>query len=90
MNLVPSTNFNDYQFTHQLRTRFAETDAMGIIHHASYLAYLEETRVEFLRHSDHPYAKIREDGIDLAVLEVFVQYRKPSNLPGCVLTQCRR
>ncbi len=77
MNLVPSTNFNDYQFTHQLRTRFAETDAMGIIHHASYLAYLEETRVEFLRHSDHPYAKIREDGIDLAVLEVFVQYRKP-------------
>ena len=33
----PSTDPADYQFVHQIRTRFAETDAMGIIHHGAYL-----------------------------------------------------
>ena len=39
----------DYVFSHYLRVRFAETDAMGIVHHAAYLPYLEEARVEYLR-----------------------------------------
>jgi acyl-CoA thioester hydrolase len=60
-----------------VRTRFAETDAMGIIHHAAYLPYLEEARVEFLRHVGHPYDAVRAEGLNFAVLEVMVQYRKP-------------
>ena len=28
---------------------------MGVIHHAAYLPYLEEARVEFLRALGHPY-----------------------------------
>jgi acyl-CoA thioester hydrolase len=51
---------------------------MGVVHHAAYLLYMEEGRVEFLRHSGHPYREVREaDGVDLAVLEVAVQYRRP-------------
>jgi acyl-CoA thioester hydrolase len=50
---------------------------MGIVHHSRYLPYLEEARVEYLRHLGHPYTEMRAEGIDYAVLEVFVQYRMP-------------
>ena len=76
-SLQPSRAPGDYQFVHRVRTRFAETDAMGIIHHAAYLPYLEAARVEFLRHVGHPYNAVRAEGLNFAVLEVMVQYRKP-------------
>jgi acyl-CoA thioester hydrolase len=76
LSFVPPTDPAAYQFTHTLRTRFAETDAMGVIHHAAYLLYLEDTRVEFLRSIGHPYDEVRADGSDLAVLESFVRYRR--------------
>jgi acyl-CoA thioester hydrolase len=72
----PSLRVEDYPFSHRLRVRFAETDAMGVVHHGRYLPYLEAGRVEFLRHLGHPYTAWREEGIDAAVLEVFVQYRQ--------------
>jgi len=64
----------DYVFSHDLRVRFAETDAMGIVHHAAYLPYLEEARVEYLRAVDHPYQTLQAEGTDIAVLEASVRY----------------
>ena len=75
-SLQPSRDPADYTFVHRVRTRFAETDAMGVIHHAAYLPYLEEARVEYLRAIGHPYDTVRGGGVDMAVLEVAVQYRK--------------
>lgn len=81
LSLEPSRDPADYVFVHRLRTRFAETDAMGVIHHAAYLPYLEEARVEFLRSIEHPYGAVRsgrgEESRDFPVLEVAVRYRKP-------------
>ena len=81
LSLEPSRDPADYTFVHRLRTRFAETDAMGVVHHAAYLPYLEEARVEFLRSIEHPYGAVRsgrgEDSRDFPVLEVSVRYRKP-------------
>jgi acyl-CoA thioester hydrolase len=76
-SLDPSRVADDYAFVHQIRARFAETDAMGIIHHAAYLPYLEEARVAYLRQLGHPYDEVRSDGFNFAVLEVAVQYRRP-------------
>ncbi len=81
LSLEPSRDEADYAFAHRLRTRFAETDAMGVIHHAAYLPYLEEARVEYLRSIEHPYGAVRsgrgEDSRDFPVLEVSVRYRRP-------------
>lgn len=66
-----------YPFTHRLRVRFCETDAMGVVHHASYLAYLEETRVEYLRALGRPYDRLRADGVEFPVVEAALQYRRP-------------
>ena len=73
----PSLSVDDYAFTHQIRVRFAETDAMGIVHHSRYPLYFEEGRVAYLRHLGRPYSEMRKEGIDHAVLECFVQYRRP-------------
>jgi len=73
----PSTDPADYEFRHEVRVRFAETDAMGIVHHSRYLPMMEEARVAYLRHIGHPYQEIRDEGIEMNVLEAWVRYRKP-------------
>jgi acyl-CoA thioester hydrolase len=77
LSLTPSTDPADYSFVHRIRPRFAETDAMGIIHHSAYVPYLEEARASLLRHAGYPYDEVRSSGIDFAVLELFVRYRRP-------------
>lgn len=66
-----------YSFVTQVRARFAETDAMGVVHHAAYLPYLEVARVEYLRSLGHPYDRLRAEGVDLSVVEAQVTYRRP-------------
>jgi acyl-CoA thioester hydrolase len=50
---------------------------MGVVHHASYLAYLEETRVEYLRALGRPYDRLRAEGVEFPVVEAALQYRRP-------------
>jgi acyl-CoA thioester hydrolase len=77
ISVQPSTDPAAYSFHHRIRVRFAETDAMGIVHHGRYLPYLEEARVAYLRHIDHPYTAWREQGIESTVIEVHLRYLKP-------------
>ena len=73
----PSRATSDYPFAHEVRARFAETDAMGIVHHSRYLPWLEEARVAYLREIGHPYDATRADGVDYAVIEAHVAYVQP-------------
>ena len=77
LTVDPSTDPTDYEFAHDIRVRFVETDAMAIVHHSNYLAYFEETRVAFLAHIGHPFTEWRAEGLESPVLESFVQYRQP-------------
>jgi acyl-CoA thioester hydrolase len=79
LTLQPSLDPSAYRYVHQVRTRFAETDAMGIIHHGNFPAYLEEARAALLRESGFPYEAVRagNDGIDFAVLEFYLRHRRP-------------
>ena len=77
VTIEPSVDPSAYAFTHDIRVRFVETDAMGIVHHSNYLAYFEESRVAYLRHIGHPFTAWRDEGLESPVLESFVQYRQP-------------
>jgi acyl-CoA thioester hydrolase len=77
ISVSPTTDPTDYEFVHRLRVRFAETDAMGIVHHSRYLPMVEEARVAYLRNIGHPYQSVREEGFEMNVLEAWVQYRMP-------------
>lgn len=77
VSLDPPTDPAAYGFTHPIRVRFAETDAMGVVHHANYALYLEEARVAWMRHLGNEYQRVQADGVDLAVIEVWVRHRQP-------------
>jgi acyl-CoA thioester hydrolase len=54
--------------------RYAETDAMGVVHHASYLVYFEEGRSQFMRDLGSDYAEIEASGFRLPVSEIGARY----------------
>ncbi len=56
--------------------RYAETDAMGIIHHASYIVYFEEGRSSYARQRGASYADFEKQGYVLAVTEIHARYVK--------------
>jgi acyl-CoA thioester hydrolase len=61
-----------------IRVRFGETDLMAIAHHGSYLLWLEEARVEYLRRRGAQYNDWVARGIHLPVIDVRVRYRAPA------------
>jgi len=58
-----------------LRVRYAETDQMGVVHHASYLVYLEEGRTALMRQLGFPYDEVERRGYGMAVRKVELRYR---------------
>jgi len=60
-----------------VRVRFADTDAQGIAHNASYLVWFEVARVEYLREHAGGYQALRDRGIEALVLESFCRYLVP-------------
>ncbi len=61
--------------SHQVRVRFAETDAQGIAHHAAYVVWLEEARVAYLDAFTGGYNHIREQGIEALTIGVHLEYK---------------
>lgn len=60
----------------EFRVRYAETDAMGVVHHASYIVYFEEGRGAYTRHYAAPYAELEKSGFILLVTDLSVRYLK--------------
>ena len=67
-----------YTFTTTVRVRFADTDAQGIAHNASYLVWYEVARVEYLRAHAGGYQALRDHGIEALVLESYCRYVVPA------------
>lgn len=63
------------EVSHTFRVRYAETDAMGIVHHSSYVVWMEMGRTEFMRSFGFTYRQLEEMGVLMPVLEINVRYR---------------
>jgi acyl-CoA thioester hydrolase len=61
-----------------IRVRYAETDRMGLLHHANYLVYFELGRTELLRQSGKTYKDVEDEGFFLVLAKVEVRYRQPA------------
>lgn len=73
---MSSNNRRVHELT--FRVRFAETDMMGIVHHANYLIYFEAGRVDFSREAGASYADLEANGFSLAVSEIQIRYIVPA------------
>ena len=67
-----------YTFKTTVRVRFADTDAQGVAHNASYLVWYEVARVEYLREYAGGYQALRDHGIEALVLESHCRYVVPA------------
>jgi acyl-CoA thioester hydrolase len=72
--------YNFWMLTHtlEIRVRYQETDGQGIVHHANYLTWLEQGRVELLRAAGHSYRELEEQGVFLVVAEAKLRYFLPA------------
>jgi acyl-CoA thioester hydrolase len=61
-----------------IRVRYAETDRMGLLHHANYLVYFEQARTELLRARGLSYKELEDRGYLLVLTRVEVRYRRPA------------
>ena len=65
-------------FETTVRVRYAETDAMGVVHHSRYFVWLELTRVEWLKACGLDYKKLEQSGFFLPVVDASLTYRSPT------------
>lgn len=61
-----------------IRVRYAETDAMGYLHHAQYFVYFEQGRTELLRQNGVRYRDMEERGIFYVVARLECRFKAPA------------
>jgi acyl-CoA thioester hydrolase len=61
-----------------IRVRYAETDQMGLLHHANYVVYFEAARVELLRQRGLTYGAMEDAGHLLVMVEMSVKFKRPA------------
>lgn len=57
------------------KAHYYETDQMGIIHHANYIHWMEEARVDFMEQIGFGYERAVKEGIDFALLGISCAYK---------------
>jgi acyl-CoA thioester hydrolase len=64
-------------FTHELRVRYGECDAQGIVFNANFLAYVDVVLTEIWRQTMGSYDHLLETGVDTVVGEANLRFLAP-------------
>ena len=62
----------------EIRVRYAEVDAMGMLHHSRYWVYFEMGRTELLRQSNVAYRDLEQQGVFFVVARCEAKYLAPA------------
>lgn len=73
----------------QLRVRYAETDAMGIVHHRNYFVWFEAGRVEYMRAVGSDYTEMEKGGRFFAVSEAGARYLAPARFDDPIIIRTK-
>jgi acyl-CoA thioester hydrolase len=78
------------EFRWPIRVYYEDTDAGGVVYHASYLRFLERARTEWLRSRGIVQTSVvREHGVLFVVTELRSSFRSPARLDDCLSASCR-
>lgn len=69
--------------------RFAETDAMGVVHHSNFIVWFEAGRIAWLDAVGVPYTEIAAGGHHFSVTGVQAEYRAPARFGDVVCIETR-
>lgn len=70
----------DQAFEYRVRVQPHHTDYGGIVWHGTYIAWMEEARIEYLHAYEVSFAAWVNAGVDLPVVDMSVQYRQSMTL----------
>ena len=79
----------DYTLTTTIRARYSETDQMGVVYNANYLAWFEIARTELCRQWGVSYADWEKEGLLLPVVEAHCRYKHPACYDEQIQLWCR-
>jgi acyl-CoA thioester hydrolase len=72
----------------ELRVRYAETDQMGVVHHANYLIWCEQARTDHMRQRGVSYRHVEAAGVRLPVVEASLRYRSAARYDDLIRVRC--
>lgn len=72
-----------------IRVRYAETDAMGIVHHAAYIVWIELGRSDLLRGLGSSYPEWERRGVHMTVAGIDMTYRAPCHFDEMIRVRTR-
>jgi len=78
-----------FGFSTEITVRFAETDAQGIAHNASYLVWYEVARIEYLARFRGGYRTIQDEGYEALTTESHVRYLRPVFFDDRIIVNAR-
>lgn len=76
-------------FDWPVRVYYEDTDAGGVVYHASYLRFMERARTEWLRALGFDQSRLRESGWVFAVRHLQLDFRRPARLDDRLVVQSR-
>jgi len=59
------------------KVQYYETDMMGVVHHANYIRWMEEARIDLMDRLGFPYASMESRGILSPVKSLSCEYKTP-------------
>lgn len=71
-----------------IEVRYAETDQMGIVHHANYLVWFELARTRFCVEAGKPYPEIEALGYFMIITRAQQDYRQAARYGDTVRASC--
>ncbi len=72
----------------EIEVRYAETDQMGVVHHANYVVWFELARTHLCAGTGIPYSEIERLGYFLMVVGIGIDYRQPARYGDTVQVGC--
>ena len=67
---------SDAAHLHLIRVRYADTDQMGVAHHAAYVVWCEEARIAWLRNRGILYRDLEISGTLMPVIDLQIGYKR--------------
>lgn len=71
---------NTTLFRWPVRVYYEDTDAGGVVYHASYVAFYERARTEMLRHHHFSQQALMAERVAFVVRKMTVEYYAPARL----------
>ncbi len=85
---MPEHPFQPQRAEMDVEVRYAETDQMGVVHHANYVVWFELARTRLCALTGFHYADIERLGYLLMVTGVEVRYHRPARYGDVVRLSC--